>query len=314
VSVASLPPWLDAPFARFRDAFDAGRLAHAVLVQGPPGWGQADLARAVTLVLLGRTDVAADLDLSQLAHPDLRWVLPEGAGEQIRIGTVREIGEFTAQTPQIAPRKVVVLNPADALNEHAANALLKTLEEPAGASHLLLVTEAVADLLPTIRSRCWHIDIRPVARASVLEWLARVLPDRDAGALAALAFEHGYAPHRVRQALERGDEPLAPALAAVVEGRIAPVAAAQRLLSVPVDDFVARSMRYVATAMARADAAAAALPAPLRRIDPTRLWVLWQAHLDARRATLGTTNPNPQLLVEGILFGWRRAAAAGEAA
>lgn len=311
MSVSSLPPWLEAPFARFCDAFDSGRLAHAVLVQGPPGWGQADLARAMTLMLLGRTDVAADLELSQLAHPDLRWVLPEGAGEQIRIDTVREIGAFTAQTPQIAPCKVVVLNPADALNEHAANALLKTLEEPAGASHLLLVTEAVSDLLPTIRSRCWHIDIRPVPPTSVLEWLGRSLPDRDASVVATLAIEHGYAPHRVRQALERGDEPLAPALAAVVEGRIAPVAAAQRLLSVPLDDLVARSMRYVAMAIARS--AAAALPPSLARIEPAELWALWQAHLDARRAALGTTNPNPQLLVEGLLFGWRRAAASGAA-
>src|SRR5215831_3234919 len=112
----ALPRWLEIPRRRASAALRANRLPHAVLIDGAPGWGQASLARALALELLDRDPADAPADLADLAHPDLRWVLPEGKGEQIRIDTIRALAEFASQTPQIARCKVAALVPADALN------------------------------------------------------------------------------------------------------------------------------------------------------------------------------------------------------
>jgi DNA polymerase-3 subunit delta' len=304
-------PWLDLPLEQARTAGRAGRLGHAFLVQGPPGWGQQVLAAALAREWLGELSVAADVHLSQVAHPDLRWVLPEGKGEQIRIDAVRELAEFVAQTPHVAACKVAVLDPADALNEQAANALLKTLEEPAGSTRLLLVSEAPTALLPTLRSRCQRLTVRPVDRTLVLAWLrgrvaATVLPN-----LPALAAEYGHAPFAVLAAIERGEAPLAPAIRDVLKGRASPIAVAQRLAGDRLDATVARSMRLVATTLAdrvgvqtrSSDDAPKLVDVPPAARD---LVALWEEHLEAHRLCLSTGNPNPQLLLERLLFGWRR--------
>lgn len=305
----SLPPWLSAPFARFARALAAGRLGHAVLIDSPPGWGAAALGRAIALQVLDRAETADDVDIAQIAHPDLRWIVPSGKGEQISIDTVRDLGEYVASTTQVALHKAVVLNPADALNVQAANALLKALEEPPSASVIVLVTESAHELLPTLRSRTWRLRIQPAPRATVLEWLAAETRSPGAATLAALAFEYGYAPYSVRAAAAREEAPIGPLIVAVAEGRLSPVAAAQQLAKLPLDDVVARSMRYVVAAARAGRRDTPGFPATLACMPHDALWSLWLAHLDARRASSGTTNPNAQLLLEGLLFGWRRAAA-----
>ena len=93
------------------------------------------------------------------------------------------------QTVQVAPRKVVLLLHADRLNANAANALLKTLEEPPKNTHIILATESWGKLLPTLRSRCQRIVMRPNLQAA-LEWLKASGHDVDAARFA----EAGYAP------------------------------------------------------------------------------------------------------------------------
>jgi DNA polymerase-3 subunit delta' len=146
-----LPPWLEGLYASLVSALDDRRLPHALLIHGPGGWGEAVLAEALALRLIGRE---SESSAATIAHPDLRWIVPEGAGEQIGIDAVRAVADFIVRTPQIAPRKVAVITNADALNPHAANALLKTLEEPPPDSYLILVSDSLRDLLPTLRSRC----------------------------------------------------------------------------------------------------------------------------------------------------------------
>ena len=199
------PPWLEAP--RRQLLAMRPRLPHAVLVQGPAGWGQERLAGVVALELLG---LDPNRVAAEVAHPDLRWLAPEGGA--IRVDAVRALAEFLVQTPQLAVRKVAVLAAAERMNANAANALLKTLEEPPAESFVIACTGQAGRLLATIRSRCQRIEVRPGAPADVLAWLAAA--GADAEQAGYLAVEYGGAPFAALAALESGQAPLWPALSA----------------------------------------------------------------------------------------------------
>jgi DNA polymerase III subunit delta' len=160
------------------------RIAPAYLFFGPAGVGKALVARCWVEMLL-----SAQLDSAQLAtnrhkiqqgnHPDLLWVQPtynhqgqllssaeaaaagvkKKAPPQIRIEQIRQITQFLAQPPLIADRAIVVIEQAETMAEGAANALLKTLEEP-GKATLILLTDRIESLLPTLISRCQRIPFR----------------------------------------------------------------------------------------------------------------------------------------------------------
>ena len=87
-------------------------------------------------------------------HPDIHWLTVEDQKKQVSVDSVRALAESVLKTPQVANIKVCMIDPADALNESSANALLKLLEEPPSGSFFLLVSDHFERLLPTIRSRC----------------------------------------------------------------------------------------------------------------------------------------------------------------
>jgi DNA polymerase-3 subunit delta' len=135
----------------------AGRPSHAYLLHGPAGAGKRAAARAVAAELLA--EGAADPDGARLrvlhgAHPDLSWVVPSGAHEMLRRDVEEPVVAAAARTPFEAGRRVFVLEGADTMNDEAANALLKTLEEPADYVVLMLLTDRADQILPTIASRC----------------------------------------------------------------------------------------------------------------------------------------------------------------
>src|SRR4029077_11461968 len=106
----------------------------------------------------------------------------------IRIEQIRELTRWLALQPLMTARKIGLVDDAHCLNEHGQNALLKTLEEPPGASVLLLVASSAALVLPTVRSRCQVVRLDPLPTAAVARVLVtRGLPVERAGQLAALA-------------------------------------------------------------------------------------------------------------------------------
>ena len=120
---------------------------------------------------------------------------------QIRIPQVRALSDFIATSTHRGGRRVVVIAPAERLNTEAANSLLKMLEEPPPASLFLLVTDAIDDLLPTVRSRCVLVRVPSPIRAVALAWLADQQVERADERLAAA----GGAPMGAL-ALAQGDE------------------------------------------------------------------------------------------------------------
>jgi DNA polymerase III subunit delta' len=107
-----------------------------------------------------------------LQHPDLAIVAPEEDSQQIRIEQVRELAQELALTSHSGRAKVAIVSPADAMNRFAANALLKTLEEPPPTTVLVLVAEQPSRLPATVRSRCQQIRVTPPSRVESLAWLA----------------------------------------------------------------------------------------------------------------------------------------------
>jgi DNA polymerase III subunit delta' len=154
----------------FLDSLDRGRLHHAWLLTGPEGVGKSTFAyRAARRLLGARPDAAFGLLGSSLddpvsrqvasrSHPDLmvleRAVEDGKTKKHISVDDARRLPEFFAKAPASAPYRVAIIDTADDMNINAANALLKTLEEPPKRGVLFLVSHAPGGLIATIRSRC----------------------------------------------------------------------------------------------------------------------------------------------------------------
>jgi DNA polymerase-3 subunit delta' len=206
--LAEFPPWLDKPFNDILAVHQQGRLPHAVLIRAAQGWGEVELANRLALTLLGADETS---DATTLAHPDLKWVQPEGS--IIKVDEVRSLAQFAIGTRASANCKVAVVESAELMNLSAANALLKTLEEPPADNYLLLTTCRPARLLPTIVSRCQTFTVhRDIQRAR--SWLLdQWQPEQIEGKL----FETGDAPMAVHNALSNGEPLLAPMLVSLAQ-------------------------------------------------------------------------------------------------
>lgn len=201
-------PWLQSSWKQA-----VAQRGHALLLHGPEGVGQFELAMALAQTWLcespqptaeprppcGRCEACHQFQAG--VHSDLMVLVPEAmrerlgltgqgeegsdagvdgapssakaksGGREIRVADIRRAIDWGHQTSSRGRGKVLVIHPAQALNRVAANALLKTLEEPAGALRLVLSTADAQALLPTLRSRCQHVALRLPAAEMAVEWL-----------------------------------------------------------------------------------------------------------------------------------------------
>ena len=171
-AATAAPPWLADSTAALRAAHEQGRMPHALLIHEAPGAGGEWLAAfAAALVLCERGaagpcgECRACRRVAAGAHPDVSWLRPQEDSRQVRIEQVRELSAELALTSHGGGYKVGIITPADALNRFAANALLKTLEEPPARTLLILVASEPSRLPPTILSRCQRVRIRAPGRA-----------------------------------------------------------------------------------------------------------------------------------------------------
>lgn len=182
---SDLPPWLREPWQQWARRAQMQTLPHALLLAGPAGSGKTLFAETLAAALLcqqPRPDGFACGGCTGCrmfaagTHADFLAVVPEEEGRAIKIDQVRAHNRFMSLTPQYGGYRLSCINPADRMTIEAANSLLKTLEEPAARTVLLLVSSRPATLQATVRSRCQRVDFRPPVRELVLPWLRAQLP------------------------------------------------------------------------------------------------------------------------------------------
>ncbi|PXX91971.1 DNA polymerase III subunit delta' [Marinobacter vulgaris] len=182
--------WLRDSWDRLMQRMTGGRLPHALLVTGEHGVGKRLFANALAgLLVCDRPDRAEGAPCGRCkqcelvaagTHPDIRVYAPEKS-RMIKIDQIRALSAFAVGSPQVAARKVAIIDRADQLNINSANALLKTLEEPADDVTLVLLQESGRPVLPTIRSRCQSLLIATPGRDQAAHWLAGAVEELDEG-------------------------------------------------------------------------------------------------------------------------------------
>ncbi|MDQ6647937.1 MAG: DNA polymerase III subunit delta' [Pseudomonadota bacterium] len=199
-------PWHGEHWMRLQARRQRDALPHALLLSGAAGLGKRAFARRFLRGLLCNAPVDGDacgrcrscLLLAAGTHPDVISLTfgPRRDGTprtEIVVDQVRELSARLAMSSQFGGWQVATIDPADAMNAAAANALLKTLEEPAAQTLLILLADAPWRLPQTIRSRCQRIEFHPPAAAEAMAWLeAEGVPDADQ-ALAAAGGNPGLA-------------------------------------------------------------------------------------------------------------------------
>lgn len=322
VALATAAPWLAPARGQLLEAWRGGqRFPHALLLRGPAGVGKAALAEWVArLVLCDVRDRApcgtcASCQLLAVGnHPDLLRAGLEEDAKQVKIEAVRALAVSLATKSYRQGYKVAIVAPADRMSPGAANALLKTLEEPSADTLLLLVADQVDRLPATIASRCQQLRIPRPDRASALAWLEA--GERRADWAACLDLAYG-APLRARAVAAGGGAVLARELTDL----LAALGGAGR-------DLVAESERWVKAGAAErvrwvefwaAGALRTAMAGdpghnngaqPLRGPAPRRhIQALFAVHDHAREAAalLQRGSVNAQLLVEALLLDLVRA-------
>lgn len=154
------------------------RVSPAYLLAGPSGVGKKPIAREYAKALNCQSDTNRPCDacppcthIQRGTHPDVHWLLPEGASKQLKIEQIRHVIGRLSLRPFSARFQVAVIDGADRMTHEAANSLLKILEEPPTHTRFMLLTSQVSDCLPTIVSRCQLVRCRPLSHTLLQDLL-----------------------------------------------------------------------------------------------------------------------------------------------
>lgn len=198
--------WQQPTWQQLLKQCQQAKLPHAVLLYGEVGSESLVLAQALAALLLCKDahDCACGVCrhchlLACGNHPDLMLVAKQQDATQIKIEQVRAVIEMVNQKPQLANKQIIIIDDAELLTAAAANALLKTLEEPPGEVYFILLTQHLNLLLPTILSRCQKHALQ-LDETTMLPWLAEQLPQEKN--LSTLLHIAGAKPGKVMQLVE----------------------------------------------------------------------------------------------------------------
>lgn len=301
--VVSAPlPWHSQIWNRFNQQLQENTLPHALLLTGVQHSGKARLALALARLLLCRQPNgglncgqchACELSASG-SHGDFRWLQPEEKSRVIKIEQVREVVNFTTKTASFGQRKVVVLSPADSMNTNAANALLKSLEEPSPDTFLILVCHQLHRLPATIRSRCQIIKLPAPAAEESLGWLDQLTGERaESERLLDLSDEMPLLAEAIYRQPD-AKELLAARLAcrALVTGKFSTTEIVGMLADAPTEEVLEQLMTVLQSQLRSMD------PAVLKSSRGQAVFALLDEIGGIHRAVTGGANPNRQLIAE----------------
>ncbi len=317
-------PWLHTSQQRLRAAYEAGRLPHSLLLLSAPGLGAEQLANWATALALCDSpgprpcDACASCRLLRSdTHPDTHIVRLEEDAQQIKIDQVRELIDSLTLKSYRGGYKVGVIEGAEALNANGANAFLKTLEEPAANTLLIIIATPNHRLPATIASRCLRLSLRPPSTQVALEWLRSTSPAvKQWDAALALA---GGAPLRALQLDAAGlaalDADMQQSVAELANASVDVTLLAERWLrSNPgvritwLENWITQRVHaLLGMPTSQQTAEPVRLPAALLKPKIRALFELLDAARDTRR--LASTGMNQQLALEALLVSGRTALA-----
>lgn len=316
-------PWHAETWSRVQSARAAGRLAHALLLSGPRGVGKQAFARRLAASLLCESRASDGAACRQCrgcaqqqagTHPNLIWLAREinektdKEKRDISMEQLRAMMERLTLSTHYAQSRVVVIDPAEALNTAGVNALLKTIEEPPADSHVLLISERPMALAATLRSRCQRLSFAVPPIEEAREWLRKAEPKIEADS--ALA-ETGGAPLAALEAHREGlldrRRQWRETLLELAEQRIDPLTAAARVDKDTVEDWL-RSLVGFLHQLLRSQCGLGSTNAAFTRlaqaVGPTVTEAMLAETIEGQRRLAG--NANPALLIESLMIGWWR--------
>ena len=325
-------PWQDAHWRRLDRLRLNNQLAHAYLIAGPAGLGLQFFAEKLAQLLLciqpkaGRicNECKQCLLIAKNQHPDLHRIRPEGTSRAVKVDQIREATEFLSMTSHAGGPKIVIIEQSHQMNPSAANALLKTLEEPNPDSYLLLVTESASAMMSTIKSRCQRLQFEVPRFEDSLEWLQEQLLDNEDEVKLLVAADN-----QPLKALELASsdafevqQSFIADVCGVLTGhcsiRQCVTKAAKLGEHASIGYLLNLSTLLVKSAVTGASATnlegspVSRLIQALYQADQNRkmqmevLLSFYQSALDGRGQLAGSTNPNPQLIMESLLRQWAR--------
>ncbi len=247
-------PWQEQQWQHLWAMHKANRLPHALLLTGPCGMGISQFAQRLAQALLcdAPLDCGAACNrckncLLQQAgnHPEILQIGPEEKGKQIKIDQIRELVQFVSLKSHYGHLRIVLLDPAEAMNRNAANSLLKTLEEPPLGTLLILVSHSPMLLPATIRSRCRSVHFAIPAEAITQQWLTERTEQRSA----ALFMFADEAPLTLLEGLESGlytqRREILNDLENLLTGTLDPLAIAQRWSKLGAEEVLLFCLRVI---------------------------------------------------------------------
>ena len=297
-------PWQGDVWAHLLQQIEQQQLPHALLLTGVQHSGKAQLALALARLLLCHQPESGNncgkchaCELSRSgSHGDFRWLEPEGSSRVIKIDQVRDLVEFASKTASLGRHKLVVLSPAETLNTAAANALLKSLEEPSSGTYIILVCHRLQGLPATIRSRCQTIKLTMPSPQASLSWL-NLQTGSSADSEKALHLAHGQvllAEKLIRDGSLDAATNLRSALDALGSGGGSVQDLGVLMASEPVEDLLSQLHEHLGQLIHKMDATTLSSKAGRATFG------LLDEVVRLQRVVYSGANPNRQLLVDSL--------------
>ncbi len=324
-------PWQSSQWQRLVSQQEKGQLAHAYLVAGAVGLGKLAFMQQFARYLLchkrtktGPCGRCRDCELSaQANHPDIHLLQPEEGSRDIKVDQIRGLSQFLVRSSHSGGARIAIINHAHHMNVNAANGLLKSLEEPGSNSYIFLLTEAPGMLTATIRSRCQRLQFSVPAFEEASTWLhEHVDSSEDADRLLAAVDNRPLAALELsRTGTLDAEQDFTDKLYALLLGRASLVAVVSAGLKLGESTAITCILKTVTTLSRKmtacdADGSAAELTEVLDKLSSgarekdaegiksllAKFLAYHQQALNAYRQVSSGANPNPQLVLESLLF------------